>query len=305
MQNNDKPNHNMPFLGNNQNTTGQSSLFGNTGQTNTALFGNSTGQPANSGQASLSFGNTAQQNMTGQTNTGFSDGLGQNTAPQNSSLFGHGTTSPFGQNSQILDQKDKNSMPQFNPSQTTKTSQDGLEISQHGSGLNESNHNQTAQNTTTENDNKNIVDISSIPLTFPQMTISEILSSIEERLDKDVENYKSKAEKIFALDNKIIRARNNYVKLMERVKKEEEGMAELEENVDFLEKWVKDIATTSDRSTYVKNTDLSEIQSVEQQFDDLVAAIRDKNDIDTNLQGIVSENMRLLKSIDEEMEQGF
>lgn len=167
---------------------------------------------------------------------------------------------------------------------------------------NSQNLNQNINQNSNQNDSQ-VNLLNSIPLTFPQQTLSSILSQLESSLESDIANYKKKAEQIFILDNQIIKSRNNYVKLMNRVNKEEESMKELEENIEYMEKWVDELEKKdSSTNDFTYSNTLNEINQVEQQFDEIMNVLKGKNDIENNLQGIISENLRLLRCIDEEME---
>lgn len=142
-------------------------------------------------------------------------------------------------------------------------------------------------------DGNTYVDITSVPLNFRQKSFNEILAEISAELEKDVKFFKKKAEEVFAQDEKIIRARNNYVKLLDRLKAEEDKINELEENVEFLFKWLESMKI-DDSVKY--------LNELEQCYDEFMDGVMQQKNIEDEIAGIINENMKLISIIDEDLE---
>ncbi|KRH93408.1 Nuclear pore complex, Nup98 component (sc Nup145/Nup100/Nup116) [Pseudoloma neurophilia] len=146
------------------------------------------------------------------------------------------------------------------------------------------------------------ISASDIPLSFPQSTITQILDQIETRLAQDIAYFQNKAEQVALCDKQIIKIRNNYIEMMDRIKKEENNLKEIEESLSAMEEWVESavVANPADRQV---PSDVSAISRIEQSYDDLLNSIQAKNDIENSLTGIINENMRLLKCINKELDE--
>lgn len=292
----------------------------------------------------FTFGQSPKSDQTQNnqpTNLFQSQNVGAQTQESNQtgSLFGQGTTVPFknpfgdGDNSQ-QSQANQGQSNMFNTGnmQQSNAQQSNLQQSnlqqptlqqsnlQHPSlqqpnfqqsnlqhsNLQQPSLQQSNLNASTEVKEESVqISAGDIPLSFPQSTVGQIFDQIEKRLNNDLQVFKNKAEQIAICDKQIIRIRNNYINLIERIKREEENLKEIEESLVFIEDYVNKTIKEEDQTgnKKINNNNLLTLSRIEQSFDDLMGSIQNKNDIENSLTGIVNENMRLLKCINKELDE--
>ncbi|KAF7679717.1 hypothetical protein TCON_2486 [Astathelohania contejeani] len=138
-----------------------------------------------------------------------------------------------------------------------------------------------------------------VPLAFRQKSLNEIISSLTKTLEENTKEFKQKASEVFSYDEKIIQARNNYCKITQMIDEEERKIAEMEENVEFFEKWLDDFsesvgAVKEEGENGLVNC-ISEVERLVDDFNLMVEAMKDEDD---EVMRLVNENMKLIEIID-------
>lgn len=149
-------------------------------------------------------------------------------------------------------------------------------------------------------DNKQAMDgglLKDVPVSIRQKSFGELLSSLKKQLEDDVREFRKKALETFAYDEKIIKARNNYARILQMVKAETQKLDELEENVDFFLQYVRDMEKPTEGDTSAVNI-IREVEKLSDEFNSTLQQIRDEDD---EVMALVNENMSLIRMIDERL----
>ncbi|EPR79101.1 hypothetical protein SLOPH_1218 [Spraguea lophii 42_110] len=144
------------------------------------------------------------------------------------------------------------------------------------------------------------------PIGFGQKVVNEIVEEIKENLEKDVKNYKKVAQEVFAANEKIIKARNNYSSTIKLIEKEESKLKELDETIDLFNEYF----TTTRKELDLKDTSMIkkdqlldcifEIENLYGDFNSLVAEIKDEDD---EIMAVINENMGIIKELDRDLKK--
>ncbi|ELQ73916.1 Nuclear pore complex, Nup98 component (sc Nup145/Nup100/Nup116), partial [Trachipleistophora hominis] len=249
-------------------------------------------QPATASSITGTMGGQTIGNVAQQPATSGPFGV---AAPQPISTYGETTTKPGTIGASFPESKDSSAANAaftnvFSPAKPVVTQPN---TKQETSAIAQPSVNVPASTTSEAVDGNSYVDITSVPLNFRQKSFNEILTEISAELEKDVKFFKKKAEEVFAQDEKIIRARNTYVKLLDRLKAEEDKINELEENVEFLFKWLESMKI-DDSVKY--------LNELEQCYDEFMDGVMQQKNIEDEIAGIINENMKLISIIDEDLE---
>lgn len=140
--------------------------------------------------------------------------------------------------------------------------------------------------------------IKDVPISIRQKSFGELLSFLKKQLEENVREFRKKALETFSYDEKIIKARNNYAKILHMVKVETQKLNELDENVDFFLQYIKDM----DKATEGENV-VNVIREVEKLSDELNTVIKQIKDDDDDVIQLVNENMSLIRAIDERLNE--
>ena len=131
-----------------------------------------------------------------------------------------------------------------------------------------------------------------VPVSIRQKSFGELISFLKKQLEENVKEFRKKAMEVFSYDEKIIKARNNYARILEMVKVENEKLNELEENVDFFLQYVKGIdRVTGEPAVNV----IREVEKLSDEFNIVLQQIKDE---DEDVMGLINENMNLIRIID-------
>lgn len=136
-----------------------------------------------------------------------------------------------------------------------------------------------------------------VPVSIRQKSFGELLSSLKKQLEEDVREFRKKALETFAYDEKIIKARNNYARILQMVKVETRKLDELEENVDFFLQYIRDMEKPEEGGASAVNV-IREVEKLSDEFNSTLQQIRDEDD---EVMTLVNENMSLIRMIDEKL----
>ncbi|KAG0440438.1 hypothetical protein DMUE_1750 [Dictyocoela muelleri] len=175
------------------------------------------------------------------------------------------------------------------------------------------NQNINHNNSNCNNENPQILDNSDdtdplIPIDIQNKPIKEILDDLYYKLENDISTFMKKAESIYNYDLKIIRARNNYCEVLDSIEKFESEIDSLENNLEVMINWVDNqINKNKLKNQNIDDNDseklemfelISEVEKLNHEYNSLVNKI---NDDDNEVVALMNENLRLIKIIDEEM----
>lgn len=136
-----------------------------------------------------------------------------------------------------------------------------------------------------------------VPVSIRQKSFGELLSFLKRQLEENVREFKKKALETFAYDEKIIKARNNYARILQMVKSETEKLNELEENVDFFLQYVRDMDKKPGEDA------MNVVREVEKLSDEVNVVLQQIKDEDNDVLELVNENMNLVRIIDERLNE--
>ncbi|TBU18882.1 hypothetical protein CWI38_0224p0020 [Hamiltosporidium tvaerminnensis] len=142
-----------------------------------------------------------------------------------------------------------------------------------------------------------------IPLFFRQKTVSEVIEELLQTLEKNIKEFHKKAYEIYLYDEKIIKARNNYCKILDTLEREESRILELEENLDFFEKWISDLESNLNLKENTKDELISNIDEIEKLYEDFNKIVSELKDEDDEVMCLINENHNLVKMLDRKVEE--
>ncbi|RVD91104.1 Nuclear pore Nup98 component, partial [Tubulinosema ratisbonensis] len=197
-----------------------------------------------------------------------------NPNPVSSNVFTP-QTQPISQNIPIGSQQNQNTFPQNNVNTFTTNPQPKEEIS-----------------SLTQIKNVSLDEINkTIPFSVKQKSFEEIVENLKLKLENDINDFRKKALEVYKLDDKLINLRNEYVRNVKLAEEEIKLLKDLEENLEFYNNYVEE-------NEVVEGNLINEIESLVDEVNNVICSVEDEDD---EAKKLISENMKLIRFIDNEL----
>lgn len=128
------------------------------------------------------------------------------------------------------------------------------------------------------------------------LTLQEILDRHTMILESNIREFEKDAEKIFERDLQLIRNKNNFISIQNKITEENTKLDELDEALDFFEKQLEEVEL-GDRSEMGRV--IEDFEYICDKFYKKVESFKDEQD---EVLDLVNENYEIIDSIDKKLE---
>ncbi|KAL6121578.1 hypothetical protein NUSPORA_01480 [Nucleospora cyclopteri] len=131
------------------------------------------------------------------------------------------------------------------------------------------------------------------------LTLKEIVEKQTAILDKNIKEFKKSAKEVFEQDMRLIRAKNNYIKIQNKIAQEKARMDELLEGLEFFENELDKYDLKEDN----KSENAKIVHEFEQLGDKFYEQVENFHDENNGVMDLINENYDLLDQIDGRLDE--